>query len=217
MKKTMRRNKKSRKINYEAIPRPIALSPPKYTSQIVRSWHVRNVVSGAAIVAQVISSSAMAANLGLLATSATTSAFLCDQFRLKRICVWGPVATAGTPVTVMLKFVDDPASNTQSGPPKTETDTSISFDRPAYCCLTPPKTPNSIFSQWQDSSLNTAWISISAPVGSIVDFFYQFIIDDLGNTTSGPTIAAATLGNIYHKSIILGGATIGVVTPLNGI
>jgi hypothetical protein len=210
------KKKKSNKMNFNQIPRPIALAPPKFTSQIVRSWVLRGIAFNGALSLQTITSAQLAAFMGVIATSATTSQLICDQFRLKRVCAWGPVATAGTPVTVMLKFADDPASNTQSGAPKTETDTSISYDRPAYCCLTPPKNNTSIFSQWQDSSLATAWLVVSCPQGTIFDFYFQFIVDDIGTTTAGPTLSGATLGSIYHKNIVLS-STIGIVSPLNQI
>jgi len=107
----------------------------------------------------------------------------------------------------MLKYVDDPAATVTSGPPKTQSDSSVSFDRPAYCCLTPPKDNSSVFSQWLDSSLTTAWIQVVAPAGSIMDIYYNFIIDDIGNTSAGPALAAATIGNVYHKSFVTGSAT----------
>jgi len=117
----------------------------------------------------------------------------------------------------MLKWVDDPASNTQSGPPKTQTDTAISFDRPAYCCLEPPKDNTSIFSQWADSSLTTAWFVAAFPAGAVMDLWFNWILDDIGAPSAGPAIAGGTLGLIYHKQMIAGGITWTVVTPLNSI
>jgi hypothetical protein len=117
----------------------------------------------------------------------------------------------------MLKYADDPASNTQSGPPKTVSDTSISFDRPAYVCLEPPKDNTSIFSQWFDSSLTTTVVAWVLPAGTTIDFYFNFIIDDIGATSAGPTLIAATAGVIYHKAFVTGAATITAVSPLNSI
>jgi hypothetical protein len=150
----------------------------------------------------------LAGALGIIATGATTSVFLADQVRIRRVCIWGPVTTAGVPVTVTLKFVDDPASSITSGPPKTQQDTSISFDRPAYVCLEPPKDSSSIFSQWVDSSLTTGWLFWGFPAGSTIDIDFNFIIDDIGATSAGPTIAGGTAGVIYHKSFTTGAATL---------
>lgn len=198
---------------------PIALAPPHFISQPNRTWHLRGIVQ-TAFVAQTITATQLAAFLGLIVITPTTSSFLADGFRLSKIACWAPVATAGTPVTVMMKFADDPASNTQVGAPKTQTDTSISFDRPAYCCLKPPKDNTSIFSQWQDSSLATAWINVSWPLGTVVDLFYNWFLDDQGAVSGGPTIAGGTPGTVVHKTILIAGGangTLGVVTPMNSI
>jgi len=209
--------KKTNKPSYQAIIRPICLQPPAYIAQDNRTWTLRSTLSGAAANAFVFTAIQLSAHMGIIATSTTTSSLLCDQFRLRRVCVWGPVTTAGTPVSVMLKWADDPASNTQSGPPKTEMGTSSNINEYAYACLTPPKNNTSIFSQWADASLTTQWVVCSAPIGSIIQFWFNFIIDDIGATQSGPVIAGATLGQIYHKNMIAGGATWTGIPPLNTI
>jgi len=211
------RRKATKKSKFHPNPRPINLAPPTYISQENRSWMVRCSTNATATLSAVITMAQLSAMLGIIATGATTSVFLADQFRLRRTCVWAPVATAGTPVTCMLKYVDDPASNTQSGAPRTVSDTSISFDRPAYCCLEPPKDNTSIFSQWFDSSLTTAVIAVVLPAGSTIDFYFNFIIDDIGVTTAGPTLIATTAGTVYHKLFAAGAATITAVSPLNSI
>jgi len=188
-----------------------------YVSQENRTWMVRANTNATATLSSTIAMNALAGMLGIIATGATTSVFLCDQFRLRRVCAWAPVTTAGTPVTVMLKYADDPASNTQSGAPRTVSDTSISYDRPAYACLEPPKDNTSIFSQWMDSSLTTNVLAVVLPAGTTIDFYFNFIIDDIGITSAGPTVAGATAGTIYHKAFAAGAATITAVAPLNSI
>jgi len=220
-----RNNKKGTKRRhkgdvYMKPSRPIYLGPPTFVQQEVRSWRIRCTVS-AAITAGNITMAQLGGMLGVisLATGAgSATALICDQFRLKRTCVWGPVATAGTPVTVQLKYVDDPTGITFSGAPKTVSDTSVSFDRPAYICLEPSRDGSSIFDNWMDSNQAVNVIVITCPAGSTVDFFFQWIMDDQGVTTAGPTITAASvLGQIYHRSITTGGGVIGCVSPLNGI
>lgn len=209
-----KRKKHPNKVKYFKAPLPICLAPPMYIQQENRNWMIR-CSSSAAVAAGVITMANLAGMIGVIATGTTTSQYLCDQFRLRRVCVWGPVATAGTPVTVMLKYVDDPANNTQAGPPKTVSDSSVSYDRPAYACLEPPKDNSSIFSQWFDSSLTAQVLTVSWPAGSIIDFYFNFIVDDIGSTSAGPTLSGATTGNIYHKNFVLGSSTIGGVSPLN--
>lgn len=199
------------------MQRPIALAPPTYSSQENRSWVVRFSCGGTGTVGGQVAMNALAGALGIIGTGATTSVFIADQLRLRRVCIWGPVATAGTPVNVMAKFVDDPSPTVTSGAPKTVQDSSVSFDRPAYVCLEPPKDNSSLFSQWFDSSLTTGWLFLAFPPGSILDFHFNFIVDDIGATSAGPTIAAGTAGTIYHKTFAVGAATLTVVSPLNAI
>lgn len=208
---------RKKKNKFVPNPRPINLAPPMYVSQENRTWMVRCNTNATSTLNGFIRMSDLAGMLGIIATAATTSVFLCDQYRLKRVCVWAPVATAGVPVTVMLKYVDDPAANTQSGAPRTVSDTAISFDRPAYACLEPPKDNSSIFSQWFDSSLTTQILNVVLPVGSTLDFYFNFILDDIGQTSAGPAIVAGTAGNIYHKAFACGAATLTAVAPLNSI
>jgi hypothetical protein len=213
------RRKHKKKLNYHQIPMPIAMSPPEYCSQENRTWVIRGTAT-AAFSSSTMRTIDLAAFLGVIATAPTTCQFLCDQFRLRRVCVWAPVATAGTPVTVMLKWADDPTGVSSSGPPKTVSDTSSSIDKYAYACLEPPsgiKGATSYFTQWQDSSLTTPLVVVTAPVGSIMQFWFNWILDDIGATTSGPTIAGATAGNVYHKNIVVGGGTLQAVVPLNFI
>jgi len=215
------KNKKTKKSKgrnlFHPSPRPYNLAPPTYVAQPVRSMKIRASVTGAALSSATLQYNDLAGFLGVIATSATTSVFICDQFKLVRICAWVPVSTAGTAVSVMLKYVDDPASNTQSGPPRTVQDSSISYDRPAYACLEPPTDNSSIYSQWFDSSLTTGAVVINCNAGAVLDFWFQWILDDIGAPSAGPTLVGATAGIIYHHTITKGGATIVAVPPLNAL
>jgi len=207
MKRTKAKKTNKKKLLYNSPQRPLYLAPPHYIIQENRSWIIRCTNGATATLGSTATLFQLAGMLGVIATSATTSSLICDQFKIRRICLWSPVSTAGVPVSNMLKWVDDPAATVTSGPPKTQEDSSISFDRPAYVCLTPPKDNSSVFSQWVDSSLATAWIQVVAPAGSIMDIHYNFILDDLGNTSTGPVLVGATAGNIYHKTFTTGAAT----------
>jgi len=219
-KKSFSKNKKnqkqqrSHKVNYHPAPKPYDLKPPTYVQQVVRSWIVRGTVTGG-LWAGSISNISFCAFMGIIATGATTSSFISDQFRVKRICAWSPPAAIGSSATCVIKYTDDPASNTQSGAPKTVSDTTISPDLPAYACLEPPRDNSSIFSQWWDSSLTTTMVNVSIPVNSVVDIDFQFILDDIGATTAGPTIVGGTAGNIYHHPIVAGAGTLTVVGQMN--
>jgi len=217
MKKPNNNRRKRKRDPYLAPSRPIALAPPRYSQQPIHGWKVRTVLTGAALASQTFTCANLAQIMAVIATSATTSLYFNDQFRLKRTCVWGPVANPGTAVSVMLKYADDPANTATSGAPKTEGDSSVSFDRPAYACLEPPKNATSLFNNWLDSNQNIAVLVISAPVGAVIDFDFQFFVDDLGIPAAGPVLVAATAGAIYHKIQTFGGSTLTAVTPLNSI
>jgi hypothetical protein len=212
-----RAKKHPNRVNFHPVPRPMNLAPPTYVAQENRSWMVRFSNNATSTLAGVFTMANLASMLGVIATGATTSVFLADQVRIRRICMWSPVATAGVPVSNSIKWVDDPASSITSGAPKTQNDSSLSFDRPAYVCLEPPKDASSIFSQWVDSSLTTQWVTVVAPAGTIMDIYYNFIVDDVGATSAGPTLVAATAGIIYHKIVVTGAATWTAVAPNNFI
>jgi len=217
----MRKNNKQKKskkrgLRYEAHPRAIYLAPPTYVQQMTRSWKVRCQVS-AACNGLFLTGTQLSGILGVTAQTAILGNFLGNQFRLKRTCIWGPVATAGTPVSVELKYADDPAGILYpASAVKSVGDTSISFDRPAYCCLTPNK--ESYANLWTNCQSTANVLVITCPAGAIMDFDFQFLIDDIGGTNNARALVGATPGNYYHLIATLSGAqTITAVNPLNSI
>jgi len=216
-KNQVKKSKKQRKRNaYEKVQKPIYLAPPTYVQQEVRSIKVRCTMSGAA--ANVVMTATQIASLtGVIATAATTGVFLSQSFRMKRLCCWGPVATAGTPVTVELKYADIPGSSGGiATSPKTVSDTSVSFDRPAYCCLTPEK--DGYFDNWLQCNNGSSMLDITCPAGSTLDFDLQFILDDIGTQTASRTLAGATAGELYRLIANLGAPpTLVPVAPINSL
>lgn len=204
------RKSKAKKANQYAQPMlPVYLAPPHYKPQEVRSWKVR-YRAAAAITSQAFTCSELGRMLALYADSAIACHYICNQYRLKRVCIWGPVATAGTPVAVTAKYSDIINATTGfTGCPQTVSDESVSFDRPAYVCLTPPK--DSIVNLWQSVVSTNNFIEITCPSGSIIDFDYQFYIDDIGSLPLGPVIAAGTPFTIFHLTV----NNLTAVLPLN--
>jgi len=212
MRTTVTKKKNSRKPVIVRDLKPIWKSPPQYKAQPVRHWNLRYDVSASASV-QTLTAAQLASMVGLIATSATTSVFMSDSFRLKCVRLWSWTNTAGTTVDIMLKFPDTGNSAGQGGPPCVKMDSSGSFDDPAFVELKPPK--NSTAGLWHDcaSTNTTPLLSYLCPQLGTADFDFEFIIDDIGVTPAGPVIAGATLGTIYHHNV----ATLTAVTPLNGI
>jgi len=217
----MRKNNKAKKnkkrgLKYQAHPRAIYLAPPTYEQQPTRSWKVRCQVS-AACLGNVLSGTQLCGILGVTAITTTSGVFIGNQFRLKRTCIWGPVTTAGTPVSVELKYADDPAGVLYpASAVKAVGDTSVSFDRPAYACLTPNK--ESYANLWTNCLSTAAVLVISCPAGAIIDFDFQFLIDDLGALNGARALVGATAGTYYHLIATLSGSqTVTAVSPLNSI
>jgi len=210
---TKRNTSESKKAVLAARPIPPRWElPPKYQAQAVRNWLVRfDVTANAAV--QTLTAAQLGSALGIIATSATTSVFLSDSFRIKRVSMWSWTGTPGTTVDIMLKYTDSGNSAGQGGPPCVAMDSSAGADTPAYVTLRPPKTSSQ--NLWFDCAAgNTAPIlSYLSPQLATMDIEFQFLIDDIGVTAAGPAIAGAILGTIYHHSI----ATLLAVTPLNRV
>jgi len=60
-------------------------------------------------------------------------------------------------------------------------------------------------------------INVSWPLGTIVDFWFEFFVDDVGAMSAGPAIVGATAGLFYHKNIVLGSSVLQPSIPLNNI
>jgi len=189
---------------------PIWLGPPAYKAQMIRPWMVRTSVAASGT-EQTLTSFQLASMLGVISTSTTTSVFLTESFRLRRVRIWAITTSYGTPTEVMLKIADAATSGGQSGPPCTVMDSSASIDKPAFCELVIPET--SIFARWQDVSSTNSFLVYLANSEAVMDLHYEFIIDDLGTLVAGPAISAGTLGVIYHKDV----ATLTAAVPLNRI
>jgi len=194
------KNNKAQIGNRKAGSRPMMIRPshpPPLEVQIVRNLKVRTTATAA--VSSQFSWNQLAGLLGIVASSATTSLFLSNCFRLKRITVWGPVATAGTSVSVQLTIAE--AAQDFVSPPKTIFDDSISFDHPAFINVKSPS--GSLMDKWHACGATDNAFFLACPTGSTVDFVFQWVLADaLGiPPPAGPILVAATPGQIYHHPI----------------
>ncbi len=170
--------------------------PPQYPAQSKRSIIVR-MQSTAAQTNVAFTYAQLAGILGIIGTSTTTSSFLTTNFRLRRIRIWAPVATAGTSVTAQITFTET-ATDFET-PPVSRADSSVSFDHPAYVGLAPPK--GSLLDKWHASGQTNDALAMTYPSGAVIDFHFDFVLPDYGGSTPGPTISGGTAGNLYHKSV----------------
>jgi len=172
---------------------------PQMITQMTRDWKLR-FVAQTALVGSAFSALLLGQMLGVIATSATTSVYLSNIMRIKRVQIWCLPSAVGTPCTVQAFFPNVPIAGDPfiSGPPKPVTDTTLSVDRYAYVSLTPAKN-SSIEGKWVDIASGATLLILTVPADGIVEIDYQFIIDDLGLNQAGPALTGAVPGNIYHR------------------
>lgn len=192
---TQKKVKKTGKVTGKTMSKPLASHPKSIVIQSTRSFKIRCAASSAISGYQALMSD-LGGMLGVIAKSATTSQYLSSLTRLRRITMWGPVATAGTPVSVSLTWVNN--SEDFETPPVTKLDTSVSFDHPAFLDMKPPR--SSLCSKWHSSGLSDSLFVFNCPAGSTVDFEFDWVLCDGPDTAyvAGPTLIGATVGNIYH-------------------
>jgi len=196
MKRITKKNSKQQKHKKAIVT---SSHPPPFIAQEVRTITIRNKSSSAPFNDNITYTS-FAANLGLRVTGAAgiTSVFHSSVFRVVRMKLWAPVATAGVPVTISLTWLE--TTNDFESPPKTISDTSISFDKPAFLLAVPPR--GSLASKWHGSAQTDVMVTLSYAVGTIMDVTYQYVLFDKGTSLAGPAIAAGfTDGDVVHKSL----------------
>lgn len=204
--KTRRVRNQPRKVRRQGHP----LKPPKYRQQPIYSKIVRCDVAASAST-QTVTAGQLGGMLGVISTSATTSLYLSQNFRLTKIEMWSWTNTIGTTVDIELKYTDTATAGGQGGPPQTCGDSSASVDRPAYVCLKPLR--SSIYSDWQNVASANSLLSFYSPQLAIMDLHFEWFIDDIGALTAGPALTGATTGTIYHHNI----ATLTAVGPINSV
>jgi len=173
----------------------IASHPPPVVIQPAQKFILRTIANSSEQ-DEGFNYNTLAGMLGIIATSSTVSTYLSTSFKLRRIRMWGPVATAGTPVTVSLRATMTSADFVT--PPKTWTDTSISYDHPAFVDWKPPR--GSLAEKWHSSAQGDQIFTLTFPVGATIDFHFSYVLNDALGTINGPTLSGATVGLIYHKT-----------------
>jgi len=170
--------------------------PPPFMAQSNRKIVVRTLSTGSQTNVA-FTYAQLAGILGIIGTSSTTSSYWTTVFRLTKIRMWGPVATAGTSVTCSVTWTE--SSNDFESPPVTKSDTSVSFDFPAFVEAKPPR--GSLANKWHGSAQTDELLALTFPTGCVVDFFFDFVLSDFGGSLAGPTISGGTIGNLYHKIV----------------
>ncbi len=188
----MNRRSRSKKQQVQILRRPIEDHPPSFPIQSVRQWKIRYVTTMAGTRDLTIQD--FSDIIGVMALTATTSSYIASSFRIRRITMWGPVATAGTPVSVA---IDWNSTGSFASPGSSSSDTSVSFDHPAFARASPPKSSAPDF--WHVCTNNALpLVTLTYPSGTTVDFEVDFVINDQGTVVNGQVVTGATPGQIYH-------------------
>ena len=87
---------------------------------------------------------------------------------------------------------------------------TFSIDRPAHTVAMPPKEGFAHF--WHESDSTTQLFVFSCTVGTVVDIWVDFVMNDDNAPIAGTTLVGATLGQLYHLTIDTG---LIVEQPLN--
>jgi len=199
------------------IVRQPLLGPPQFRIQPVLKRVLQVQIVTANCLNQVITVTQLGKLLvSFMALTATTSAFMANQYRVRKISLWSPTPAIGSLTMVSLKYSDTNTVTGQTGPNEFFGDSSMEPDRPAYCWISPPKgTPFDFFFTVTGTP---NYFVLTAPVGSVLEFVYEQYLDNSGTVTSGPTLIGATPGVIYNASVTLsGGALVVPHTSVNTI
>ncbi len=131
----------------------------------------------------------------IMAATATTGYQLMNAFRLRKVEIWGPMASDLVPVTVSCDFTGSSAQAV--GNSVKITDTSIGSMSAAHIVAIPPSDSTASF--WQDSSSGLTLCSLEYPTNSIVDISLEWTFRDSAVPSAVVTIAGATAGCIYVR------------------
>jgi hypothetical protein len=193
------------------------LGPPQFRIQPVLKRVLQVQIAAANCTNQVVTVLQLGKLLvSFMALTATTSAFIANQFRVRKISLWSPTPAIGSLTMVSLKYSDTNTVTGQTGPNEFFGDSSMEPDRPAYCWITPPKgTP---FDFFYTVTGTPNYFVLTAPIGSVLEFIYEQYLDNSGTVTTGPTLIGGTAGVIYNASVTLtGGALLVPHTSVNTI
>lgn len=130
----------------------------------------------------------------------TTSAYrLAQAFRVKKIEVWGPMASDLVPVTVSCDWTGSTTSGS-FGKSNRVSDTSMGSTEPAHLSSRPPA--GSQIAQWITGGSTTPFCILTYPLGSVVDLTYEIVCRDDGTAQSvASAVAGATVGANYVRAL----------------
>jgi len=170
--------------------------PPQFTSSFVMKKRLRFKATAAATTVLTVSSFG---DLWCVAAT-TTSAYQLAQFvRVKKIEMWGPMASDLVPVTVSCDWT---GSNSPGffGKSNRVSDTSMGSAECAHISTRPPT--GSQVAEFLPASNSATVCSLVYPLGAIIDITYDLVVrDDAAAQSVTGAVAGATVGANYIRSL----------------
>jgi hypothetical protein len=174
----------------------LSLSPPPFNARAVRKFRIRCLATAPQIDAPVRYLD-LAALLGIIATSAITSVHMVTAFRMTKVRIWSP-SPFGSVSTSNVSITWDETAADFVTPPISRSDSSVNPNKPAFVDARPPR--GSLADKWHSPGQTDGICIMTYPTGSIVDFHFEFVLDDAGGPLAGPAIIGGVTGTIYHRS-----------------
>ncbi len=160
----------------------------------VRKVHTFRFEASSASTTDTLSTTSLG-NMLIMAASATNGYQLCNAIRLRKIEIWGPMASDLIPVTVSVDYTGQSAQAV--GPSCKVTDTSMGANRPAHIVAIPPRT--STASTWQYTISGLTLCTLEFPANAVVDITLEFVLQDNGSPSTVVAISGATTGVVYLR------------------
>jgi hypothetical protein len=182
------------------FPKQISLMPQELKATPIWQFK-RRYIAQAAITSSLsilgILNSAIVAQTTVLGSS------LVRAIRIKKIRIWVPVTTQGTPVSVRLTPSGaDSSNNSFSDLPETIQDTSISIDRPAFVSYKPSVDHPSGFWHYATTT-SIPLVDIACNIGAVMDVDFEAVLAFYGAVGTFTTVlVGATPGNLYARNVL---------------
>jgi hypothetical protein len=138
-------------------------------------------------------------DLWCMAATATSAYQIASHVRLRKIEIWGPMASSLVPVTVSIDWTGS-ASLGGFGKSNRVSDTSIGASQSAHLVAIPP--PNSQIAMWAAASSTNVICTLTYPLGAIIDLTYDLVVRDDGSAASvASAVVGAAAGAVYVRSL----------------
>ncbi len=179
-----------RKVKRSTINRAEKHPPQLRTNVIVKHrYRFRSNVDGNATV---ITDSDLVGIAGAVCRTANSVlSYIAASCKVHSVEVWTPPASQGAAATCSLEW-----SSTDPAPFEEVSDTTVSVSEPAHIKAVPPQGSSASF--WLSPSGSKNIMTITAPVGSIIDVKCTHVLLDTGAEGGTASVASAALGALYY-------------------